>query len=246
MGEKRRGGTQRAAGRNAVGWSRDNPGPSGQFERFLDAGKKTRFKQKYDDPSTGDRFGEYTVVRPERRGDRRGAVCGCSCGTQNFVDLSNLYSGKSTRCGKCGRKKSRETYIKKYHLYAEVMPDDEHRRRLCNRLSSAIGRCHNPNCKGFDNYGGRGITVCDEWRESKRPFLEYVQTLDGWDDPTLEMDRVDTDKGYAPGNIRFVTRQANSRNKRSITVLQRRVDELERRLRHCKCGPAPSVYDKDT
>lgn len=243
MGNERRSGTQRQEGSNNAGWSRSNPGASGQFERFLEGGKATRFKQKYPAPSAGDRFGEFTVVRYELRGKRRGAVCTCSCGAERFVDLSNLYSGKSTRCGACGRKKSRDTNVKRYFKYAEVMPDAEHRRRLCNRLSAAIGRCHNPKSRGYSNYGGRGIEVCEEWRESKRPFLIYVQALAGWDDPTLEMDRVNTDGNYEPGNIRFVTKAENGRNKRSIVTLQKRVDELERRLRHCKCGAASSLHD---
>lgn len=247
MGNKRRGSAEGQKTGDNVGWSQGNPGSSGQLERFVEGGKATRFKQKYAAPGAGDRFGEFTVVRYEERNGRRGAVCTCSCGAERFVDLSNLYGGKSTRCGTCGRKKSRDTYVKLYSKYADVVPDNEHRRRLVNRLRAAITRCHSPNCKGYRNYGGRGIVVCDEWRgvDGARAFLLHVITLSGWDDASLEMDRIETDGNYEPFNLRFITKSENGKNKRSIVTLQKRVDELERRLRHCKCGASPQVHDQD-
>lgn len=229
------------------GWRKDDPESSDKLRRFLDGGKETRFKQKYPAPGVGDRFGEYTVTRLETKGERKGAVCRCSCGVEKFVDLANLRLGKATRCGKCGRQRASKTWVKIYSKYAHIMPDQEHRRRLVNRLRAAITRCHSPNAGGFENYGGRGITVCDEWRgpDGAGRFLTHVITLDGWDVPSFEMDRIDTNEGYKPGNIRFVTRAKNMLNKRSIAGMQKRIDELENCLRHCKCGAFASIHDQN-
>ena len=123
-------------------------------------------------------------------------------------------------------------------MYSEAMADDDHRTRLLNRLASAITRCHSPSNRAYQHYGGRGIRVCPEWRFDRAEFLRYVQTLDGWDNPTFEMDRIDVDGHYEPGNIRFVSRSDNLRNKRKIADLEARVRHLEQRLKE-------QVHDPD-
>jgi hypothetical protein len=76
--------------------------------------------------------------------------------------------------------------------------------------SKMIERCNNPNHVHYKNYGGRGISVCKEWRDF-RNFLQHMGVVpDG-----LEIDRIDNDKGYFPGNCHWVTRLENARNKRS-------------------------------
>jgi hypothetical protein len=139
-----------------------------------------------------------------------------------------------------------------YYSYASAMQDDEHRRRLLNRFSSACGRCHNPKSKQFPAYGGRGIFVYAPWRKDRAEFLRYVQTLPGWDDPGLEMDREDCDRGYEPGNLRFVTRQVNALNKRKVNdkdqeILRLKCEilGLQQRLRSCECGAAPAVHHQN-
>jgi hypothetical protein len=107
------------------------------------------------------------------------------------------------------------------------MPDDKHRTRLLNRLAAAITRCHSPNNRAFSHYGGRGIEVYTGWRKDRASFLQYVQTCSGWDNPSYEMDRIDVNKGYGPGNIQFVSRSDNLKNKRQVSVMQRRIADLE-------------------
>ena len=107
------------------------------------------------------------------------------------------------------------------------MADTEHRSRLLSRLAAAINRCHRPKDKNFKHYGERGVTVSPTWRADKAEFLRYIQTCPGWDNPVLEMDRRDVNGNYEPGNIRFITRAENMRNKRQVTDMQRRIQELE-------------------
>lgn len=206
-----------------------------------------RIGRKHPLPSPGDRFGELVVCRIlfKPTGGVLAALVKCSCGAApHRVSLSNLRRGATTRCPDCSRKQQKRT-IKQWFGYESIVPDPEHRRRLCNRISACYNRCHNPNDAGYENYGGRGIAVWEPWREDRALFLAHLVGLDGWDNPALEMDRIDVNKGYEPGNLRFITKAENSRNKRSVKDLQRRIAELEARLRHCQCGTSQSVHGSD-
>jgi hypothetical protein len=84
-------------------------------------------------------------------------------------------------------------------------------------------RCSNPSDKNYNRYGGRGISVCDEWREDFQAFYEWA-IANGYDEtaPVGEctIDRIDNDKGYAPDNCRWVdlkTQQNNKSNNRKVT-----------------------------
>lgn len=76
-----------------------------------------------------------------------------------------------------------------------------------------VQRCCNPNAKNYKNYGGRGIGVCAEWRNSFKAFEEYC-LAHGWQHG-LQIDRVDNELGYVPNNVRFVSAKQNARNKRT-------------------------------
>lgn len=77
-------------------------------------------------------------------------------------------------------------------------------------------RCTDPEHPAFDNYGGRGITVCDRWLNSPAAFIEDMGPRPS---PAHEIDRIDNDRGYEPGNCRWVTRSENCRNRRSNRLL---------------------------
>ena len=238
------------------------PGNPGDYQRvrnrsnagsFVSGGDKVakgepyRFKKKFPHPNAGDRFGFLTVLGVERI---RKGVCEqnvirvqCDCGAPSHTVADyNLRNGKSTRCNVCA-KKSAGYWRKDYWGYAEICRDDAHRRRLLGRLSACINRCHNPNDAGYPNYGGRGITVYEEFRTNRAAFLQYVVGLKGWDEPRLELDRIDVNKGYQPGNLRFISKKENNLNKRSVKDMQRRIAELEACLRHCTCGATKPIHD---
>lgn len=75
-----------------------------------------------------------------------------------------------------------------------------------------LRRCHEPDHPAFENYGGRGIFVCDRWRHSVEHFIADIGARPG---DGYEIDRIDNDRGYEPGNIRWATRKENCRNRRS-------------------------------
>lgn len=197
-------------------------------------------------------FGELTCVRWERQGSMYNPIMRCSCGWEGFVHRSNIKQGRSTRCRSCAFKAAINT---RYYTkgYFDACPDIKHRDRLLNRISAIITRCTNPNSGVYPDYGGRGITVHPAWLADRVEFLRYLVSLDGWDKPVLQLDRRDNERGYAPGNLRFVTRSENGKNKRrysarAIEVLNKRIAALEAEnadLRHRYGGAAQSLHGTD-
>lgn len=226
-----------------------NGGPSVSGWTRMERREDGTYVKKHPDPSVGQRFGELTVLGNElvKHGacQIRKVKVQCSCGAApHLVQLYNLLKGASTRCPVCARKAA-GYWRKDFFKYADACPDDEHRRRLLNRLSACKNRCHNPKDRGYPNYGARGIVVYEPWRTDKAAFLRYVLTLDGWDQPHLELDRIDVNGGYEPGNLRFITKQANNANRRKVQEMQRYILELESRVRYLEQRTAQSIYDTD-
>ena len=218
-----------------------NAGSFNQNRANLDAGAATRYVRKHPEPSVGDRFGSLQVLSLERGsggGIRRVEVL-CDCWHIGFVVEANLRTGKTTRCNTCA-KKATVAYIKNFWGYADVCPDDAHRRRLLNRIAACIQRCSNPKDAAYANYGGRGIRVHPAWITDRKEFLRYLLTLPGWDVPVLELDRIRVNDGYEPGNLRFITKRENINNRRTVQELQARIADLESRLRLAECwAPSP-------
>ncbi len=78
--------------------------------------------------------------------------------------------------------------------------------------SKMISRCENKRHPAYARYGGRGITVCARWRADFRHFLADM----GERPPGCELDRIDNDRGYEPGNCRWVSRSVNARNRGDV------------------------------
>lgn len=210
----------------------------------------------------GDKVGELTIIgwapmfRPSHvatfsatnnatgiKGNGWHPKVRCSCGNEGFVSRQNLLKGRSTRCDKCAKVKASQS---RYGKYMDAMEDDGHRTRLLNRLAACITRCHNQNSKHYTSYGARGITVCQQWRDDRSTFLVYVQSCEGWDVPAMEMDRIDNDRGYEPGNIRFVSRRENIQNRRKANDLSQRILALEKEnagLRHSLLRAQEQIHD---
>lgn len=78
-----------------------------------------------------------------------------------------------------------------------------------------INRCHNPNNKDYSSYGGRGIYVCDVWRNDINKFIEDVgDRPDGY-----QLDRINNDGGYHKDNVRWISSKENNRNRRSNKLI---------------------------
>lgn len=144
---------------------------------------------------TGRKFGKLTVI--ERVGTT-GSIwkCQCDCEERNYKEVPSqrLKNGDTKSCGCIYRK----------HLLSGTS--------IYNVWKTMIDRCYNKEYHRYHDWGGRGIKVCDEWKGSVRKFAEWC-IKNGWD-KNLQIDRIDNDKNYEPGNIRFVTSQFNSFNRR--------------------------------
>jgi hypothetical protein len=76
-----------------------------------------------------------------------------------------------------------------------------------------IHRCEDPNARGYQNYGGRGIAVCERWHDV-RLFVEDIERLLGSRPAGSTLDRVDNDRNYEPDNVRWATQSEQHRNSR--------------------------------
>lgn len=75
-------------------------------------------------------------------------------------------------------------------------------------------RCYNKLDTGYSNYGGRGIYVCKEWKNDPKAYIEYISLLKNEGDIGYSIDRIDNDKNYEPGNLRWVDRIIQATNQR--------------------------------
>jgi len=99
---------------------------------------------------------------------------------------------------------------------------------LYRRWKGMKGRCNNKNNISYKNYGGRGITICDEWKNNPKSFFDWALAHEYR--PDLEIDRIDNNGNYTPENCRFVTHRINSSNIRKKSGLPTGVC----RVNHCK------------
>ena len=88
-------------------------------------------------------------------------------------------------------------------------------KRLMLAAQNAIYRCHLPSHAQWAGYGGRGITVHEPWRVDRLAFRRYLGDLPGAGDPDRTLDRIDNDRGYEPGNLRWATWAEQAANRRA-------------------------------
>ena len=173
----------------------------------------------------GKTFGNLKVIRrvpkPDPNSPKRSAFyeCECTykgCGRHITVREDMIINGNISSCGKCGYLQDRRA-----GLTERAIPQSDEA-ALSKRLSGMKQRCYNPNNPGYNDYGGRGITVCEEWRNNTKAFVDWALSHGFRQDLTI--DRIDPNGNYCPENCRWIPLDEQSRNTRvcrSVNVCNR-------------------------
>ena len=132
-------------------------------------------------------------------------LCQCECGNTKVVVGKHLRSGLTKSCGCLNYENLHIKKIAKKH--------GKYNERIYRIWQDMKSRCYDPKVPCFKYYGGRGITVCDEWKNSFEEFDKWSMK-NGYAD-NLTIDRKNTYEGYSPDNCRWITIQEQQKNRRS-------------------------------
>lgn len=161
--------------------------------------------QKYTEV-IGSRFGRLVVSDVGREKGRVVYYCTCDCGKQKVVRREHLLRGRTLSCG-C------------YHAEVTSRISKTHgmkNTRLYRCWRNMKTRCYNPSYIEYIRYGGRGISVCEEW-QAFEPFYEWAMKS-GYENG-LSIDRIDNNGNYCPDNCKWSTNREQSLNRSSNAFL---------------------------
>ena len=160
----------------------------------------------------GTRFNRLLIIElAEKRKTLSGRLnylykCKCNCGTIKVIFESMLKSGRTKSCG-CLRKEVRVQCMKTHGMT---------KTKTWKAWSAMKDRCTQKNSKHYKHYGGRGIKVCERWKNSFENFLEDLgEKPDGF-----TLDRINSDGDYSPENCRWASLKEQQNNKRNNRILE--------------------------
>lgn len=152
---------------------------------------------------TNQKFNRLTVLgKSDKKGEKVMWKCQCDCGNIIYVATCNLRGNKFKSCGCLKNEKliQRSTKHNKCHT------------RLYLIWKAMKQRCYNQNNKEYNCYGGRGITICDEWKNDFKSFYDW-SIQNGYKE-NLFIDRINNDSNYEPSNCRWADRKTQNNNTR--------------------------------
>ena len=162
---------------------------------------------------TGQRFGRLVVVSKTEERIYRHVVwkCLCDCGNECLAPSNSLKTGRKQSCG-CLMVESRGTARITHHMSGT---------KLYAAWQGMRKRCFSTYHKNYEDYGGRGITVCEEWNNDFQSFYDYVSQLPHFGEEGYSLDRINNDGNYEPGNVRWATGKEQASNRRKRIKVQK-------------------------
>ena len=161
---------------------------------------------------TGQRFGRLVVVKKadwvKTKSTGANWLCRCDCGNEKIVTSSALLTGNTKSCG-CYSFKWKKNIIRH---------NSKEHRDLYAIYRNIIRRCYNETHKQYKDYGGRGIKMCDEWKNDFEKFFSWAMA-NGYK-KGLSIERIDNDGNYEPNNCKWATIEEQSNNKRSCIYVE--------------------------
>lgn len=158
----------------------------------------------------GDTINFLTMIEPSyinSKNSIRYAKFRCVCGNEKAIRVSHVVSGNTKSCG-C----KQYINVKPHNLKHGLCHS-----RLYNIWYKIKYRCENPNYKEYEYYGGRGIHICEEWKNDFMAFYNW-SISNGYKD-NLSIDRIDVNSDYSPNNCKWATAEEQGNNKRNnITI----------------------------
>lgn len=168
---------------------------------------------------TGQKFNRLTVIRYLDKNERTvrtyNWLCQCDCGNLVKANASKLKNGLQQSCGCLKEEKKYDIgNLNKKYKYSN--------KRLYGVYKSMMSRCYNKNHREYNNYGGRGVVVCDLWKNDYDAFAEWALKT-GYDESAefgqCTLDRKDVNGKYEPCNCTWVTNEAQQNNRRDNVIL---------------------------
>lgn len=172
-------------------------------------------------PVAGDIFGELTIVREEYlpntpgrakhgfKNGLRGYRCRCSCGNEIVTASGSLNSGRTFSCGHVRTEKAS---ARTKGMSENNVSHGLSQHPMYKTWNGMMTRCYNDSHRYYHRYGGRGISVCDEWQDVV-VFISDIHSILGDRPAGYTLDRVDNDGNYSPGNVRWASPLEQSNNK---------------------------------